>query len=169
MHKSLPIPPKVFALIAGFALVAAACVNPVQAAGSPTPWPIQTPTGTAAPWGGTAAPTATIPASSTTVPLPRPICTIEWAWRDAGLTITAVDVSRSDGLAPGDLILAIDGRAAEVVIAEIESGLGNVGDPALRRALALDALLYGNEILVLRVRHGQQPAYFYILRPDCRV
>jgi hypothetical protein len=92
---------------------------------------------------------------------------IAWAWRDAGLTIVSVDFSRLDGLAPGDLILAIDGRDAEAVIAEIEASLGGVGDPALRRALALDAILYGSDVLVLLVRHAQQPAYYYNLVPAC--
>jgi hypothetical protein len=39
----------------------------------------------------------------------------------------------------------------------------------MRRLLALDALLYGSDVLVLHIRHGQQPAYYYILHPDCHI
>jgi hypothetical protein len=161
-------PLAVMALLLWIALAASACVTPVQAAGSPTPGPTQSPTATAI-WTSTAAPTATNSVTSTAVPLPHPVCTIEWAWRDAGLTITAVDFSRADGLVPGDVILTVNGRDAEAVIVEIETSLGGIGDPDLRRALALDALLYGSDVLLLGVRHGQQPAYYYNLEPGCQL
>ena len=154
------------ALLVWISLAASACVTPVQAAGSPTPAPSESPSETE-----TAHPSPSPEPSPTPSPspLPRPVCTIEWAWRDAGLTITAVDFSRADGLVPGDMILTVNGRDAEAAIIEIETGLGGVGDPDLRRALALDALLYGSEVLILGVRHGQQPAYYYNLHPDCRL
>ena len=163
-RRSGPI--AVLVLIAWLAFVVSGCVTPVQAAGSPTPGPTSLST-----WTATTTPSSTPLPTATPSPtdLPHPVCTIAWAWRDAGLTITSVDFSRADGLAPGDIILSVDGRDSEAVIIEIEMGLSGVGDPALRRALALDALLYGSDVLVLHVRHGQQPAYYYNLQPDCHL
>jgi hypothetical protein len=161
-------PLAILVLLAWITLAASGCVTPVHAAGSPTPGLTQTTAVSATPEPSPTPQPSPTPTSSPTA-LPSPVCTIAWAWRDAGLTIVSVDFSRADGLAPGDLILAINGRDAEAVIAEIETGLGGVGDPALRRALALDALLYGSDVLVLLVRHAQQPAYYYNLVPACHL
>jgi len=171
MKKIYRLPPLAAAALLGWlALSVSGCVTLVQAAGSPTPPPSPTPTETAAVQPApTIVPTGTAAPLPSLTPLPRPVCTIEWAWRDAGLTITRVDFSRADGLAPGDLILTIDGRDAETVIAELETGLAGGGDPEMRRLLALDALLYGSDVLLLLVRHGQAPAYYYNLEPDCHL
>jgi hypothetical protein len=159
MEKNNRIHPLcVLPLLVWIILAVSGCATPVQAAGSPTP-----PVGITTP---TSLPQPTPVPSST--PLPKPVCTVEWAWRDAGLTVTAVDFSRADGLSPGDLVLSIDGRDVEAVIAEIEAGLVGIGNPDLRRIVALETLLYGSDVLVLLVRHGQAPAYYYNLRPDCR-
>lgn len=165
--KNLPLIVTWLAMLsAGIAV--AACGRPVLAAGypspvpaSPTPLPSATTEPTPAP---TSAPT---PLPSAT-PVPRPVCTIEWVWRENGLVITAVDPSRADGLVPGDLILAINGRSVEEVILEAENNLGGIGDPALRRSAALDSILFSNPVMVLRVRHRQEPAYYYNLHPGCR-
>ena len=95
------------------------------------------------------------------------MCTIAWTWREESLIVTAVDSTRADGLAPGDLVLSINGRSAEDVIREEELMFGGIGDPEMRRLAALDSILFSNPVMVLRIRHNQEPPYYYNLRPDC--
>jgi len=34
-------------------------------------------------------------------------------------------------------------------------------------ALSLETILFSHNVMVLRVRHHQEPAYYYNLHPDC--
>ncbi len=83
--------------------------------------------------------------------------------------ITRVDPTRADGLVPGDIVVSINGKAAEAFILEVESAFSGIGDPGLRRAAALDFILVSNSLLILRVLHRLDPPYYYNLQPDCAV
>jgi hypothetical protein len=136
----LCIPRQLNFWILAFSLLMSGCVTPAIAADPPPP-----------------------------PPTPPTRCAIEWAWQEAGLTLTNVNPYWKDGLAVGDRVLAINGQPAISAIADAEARFSDIQDPALRRVMALEYLLMANQTLRLQVQHLGQVPYFFHLEPDCQV
>ena len=112
---------------------------------------------------------AAYPPPATPVPsASSPRCTIEWAWQDGRLVLTMVHPHWKDGLAVGDVVLAINGQNALNAIESAEILFSNISNPTQRRGLALNYLLTANQTLRLQVQHLGQSPYFLHLKPDCR-
>lgn len=154
-----------------FALAIGGCILPDNA---PLPSPTPRPAITVIP-SSTPTPRPTPVPSETPVPSPSPTepvqvqCSIEWRWVENELVIIKVILNRADGLAPGDKVIAINGRISLEVILEAEKEIGGNLSPEELRQAAVRHILTRDKgrALVLVVQHNGEPPYFFNLLPGC--
>jgi C-terminal processing protease CtpA/Prc len=76
-----------------------------------------------------------------------------WDWVEGRLVVTQVDPEHAAGLAPGDVIVEVDGRPAAAALADVEERI-SAATPQWRRWRALQALAIGDAGTVrLTVEH----------------
>ncbi len=152
----------VLGLMTLITITPAGCILPDS-----TPFP-QIPTPTPTPFPSPVPPTPTLPPPTPTATSPpRMQCAIEWRWNESELIIVEVNLSRADGLAPGDKVMTINGRLALEKILEAEELLRATTPAENLRREALSYILNNNRLLVLLVQHNSEPPYFFNLRPGC--